>query len=166
VVLLGEVLLDAVARHAQSALVNGVGKVPMRWDWLKPALLAAPRLAFTGPQRITVVSLKIVIAAALQCSPSSLASDAWADCTGKKLAPLFRAKLKTGAYVKGPFGGWSETVQRLAIQAAALHPDPPQDLIPAICDAGVPPAFRSQFKTQTTLQCATLKSHLAWPCWR
>jgi hypothetical protein len=145
VVMLGEVLLDAVARHAQAALVNGVGKVPMRWEWLKPALLAAPRLAFTGPQRITHISLRIIIAAATRCSPKSLASDAWSECTGKKISPLFRAKLKTGAYVKGPFCGWNETLQRFAIQAATLHPEPPPDLIPALCDAGKP--LNPQFQT-------------------
>jgi hypothetical protein len=139
VVVLGEVLLEAVGRHALAALVNGVDRVPMRWEWLKPALLAAPRLAFTGPQRVTLISLKIAIAAALQCSPNSLASNTWSDSTGKKLSPLFRAKLKTGAYVKGPFGGWNETLQRFAIQAAALHPHPPPDLIPAVCEAGDPP---------------------------
>ena len=136
--MVGEVLLAAAARHAQAALVNGVAKVPMRWEWLKPALLAAPRLAFTGPQRITHISLRIIIAAAMQCSPNSLASSTWSETAGKKLAPVFRAKLKTGAFVKGPFGGWSEALQRLAIQAATLHPAPPPDLVPAICDAGNP----------------------------
>ena len=124
-------------RHAQAALVHGVGRVPMRWEWLKPALLAAPRIAFTGPQRSTHISLKLIVTSATNCSPDSLASQTWADSAGKKMAPIFRAKLKTGAWVKGPFTSWSESLQRLAIQAATLHPAPPEDLLPAICDAGV-----------------------------
>jgi hypothetical protein len=136
--MVGEALLSAVERHAQAALVNGVGKVPMRWEWLKSALLAAPRLAFTGPQRITLISLKLIITAVTHSSPNSLASETWSESAGKKLAPIFRAKLKTGEWIKGPFGGWSELLQRLAIQTATLHPRPPPDLLSAICDAGKP----------------------------
>jgi hypothetical protein len=134
-VMVGEALLSAAERHANAALVNGVGKVPMRWQWLKPALLAAPRHAFTGPQSVTRVSLKIMIAAAALSSPQSIASETWADSSGKKLAPIFRAKLKTGSWVKGPFSSWSEGLQILALQAADLHPHPTPELVSAICDA-------------------------------
>jgi hypothetical protein len=147
IVVLGEVLVRAVERHAQAALVHGVGRVPMRWEWLKPALLAAPRIAFTGPQRSTHISLRLIVTSATNCSPNSLASQTWADSAGKKMAPIFRAKLKTGAWVKGPFASWSESLQRLAIQAATLHPSPPDDLLPAICDAGKHLAPKSNRKT-------------------
>ncbi len=163
--MVGEALLGAVERHAQAALVNGVGKVPTRWDWLKPALLAAPRLAFTGPQRITHISLRIIIAAITQCSPSSLASETWAETAGKKLAPIFRAKLKTGVFIKGPFGSWSETLQRLSIQAATLHPLPSPDLISAICDAGMSTISSFSPATHPPTQYAARPCRPAWPCW-
>jgi hypothetical protein len=58
--------------------------VPMRWEWLKPALLAAPRIAFTGPQRSTHISLKLIVTSATNCSPNSLASQIWLEFISRK----------------------------------------------------------------------------------